>query len=212
MQNMTAQLERSKKGFTLVEILFALLLSGLLLASGFFLLDGLIRSLDARTISVWDRIESARLESFFLSHLEEPSQQGKLSWVQVGNDPESTALDWIFSIARPETMLARSQNGRSVLAETMEIGWDSSSGFMIREKGPDGIPSEPAPFRPLLEENPFTEVVFYRLSERGDFIEMSRSEIMDESGPPLPHILHIKVSEENDTQEGIWVFLDMDPT
>jgi len=194
-----------RAGFTLIEILLALTLSGLALLSAFLLLDSFIRSAESQVHATWDTIERARFEKFLVRTLEDAAWNGALAWAPTGASRGSSGLDWVLTLHTPESMIRHGGGDRPVLPPVFEIGWRGSDGLVFRGRA-EQEPDEAPDFRPLLEENPFSEVVFYeRTEDPGGFDKIRPPRTANQATPPLPHIIHLRAAEEEG--EDFWIYL-----
>lgn len=194
-----------RAGFTLVEILLALTLSGLALLSAFLLLDSFIRSADSQLRATWDTIARARFEKFLAGTLEDAAWNGDLAWTPTGASQGTSGLDWVLTLRAPESMIRHGEDDRPVLPAVFEIGWRRDEGLVFRGRA-EQEPDEGPDFRPLLEENPFAEAVFHEWKEDpGGFEEIRPPRSANQATPPLPHIIHLRAGDEDG--EDFWIYL-----
>lgn len=202
---MKIKLHARPNGFTLVEILLALTLSGLALLSAFLLLDSFIRSAESQVYATWNTIERARFEKFLVRSLEDAAWNGTLAWEPTGATTGTSDLDWVLAFRTPASMIHRNEDDRPVLPPVFELGWRRDEGLVFRGRsGEERV--EPPDFRPLLPENPFSEVVFYEMQEtEGAFEEIRPLRSQNQATPPLPHIIHLQAAGEDG--EDFWIYL-----
>lgn len=204
-----------RRGFTLIEVLLAIFLSGMALMAGMQLLDGLIRAVGATSEESWREVRRSRFEAFVVRMLEEASERGAVEWQPVTASPEYRGLDWVLVLPAPRAMISFSDDGTPLLPTQIELGFSRSDGLMVRERLPAAEPGEEEiRFRPLLGEDAggqdlaILEVVFYAPEEdRLSYEEIDPPRVEGEAGVRLPRVMELRL--EGNRQR--WVFLGEPP-
>ena len=210
--NQPSGTSRSGKGaFTLIEILLALALSGLALTATLHLLNQFVRDVDSTARDTWVEIERARFITFLEGILTKASRQDSLAWIPPARDPDYRGLDWVLALPSTDSAIGQTEEGRPILAAAFELGWSRSEGLVLRE-AIENSSLQAIPFRPLLEENPFDRVVFYRFVDSPmRFEEIRPPRSLEEEDPGEPRILKLVFTEASERIEGLWIYLPRSP-